>query len=1149
MPATSEYTFKITLEGKDAVAAARQIRSELEKELGKGFNFQQAKQQMSDVADLSRTTGANVAAVASGMGQATQQGDKLVYDMRQADDATRQMVSELFRSGASAQQLEQALRGGKAAVEETRKEIKWLGHDLQDVASMGRLERIGQAMAAASRQTFGMQMFAGGVERVGTMAMATGAAIIGPLTVAGKSYLEFADDAERAARQLKLNADLTAELKDETLDLSSNLGLFTSEEINQGLYTWASAIGAVAESSEDLNKLMQDSTEIQKLAAMNQESLGTTTEYVAGILGEFGMNTDQTNRTVSVLNYTADRTQATVSDLGQSFKFIGPVAASLGEDIESVAAAMGVAADAGIKGSMSGRALRQLYIRLVKPTADMNEAFNEALGLSEDLGQSWEDIVFPKGEFVGMASFIDLVAAASENMTKQQRQTLLAQMATANELPTLTALVTKQIEARKEGINVLRAEEKIMTGAIDAEVQKYAEWKEATEGITVSLEDARESWEREWQMYEDSDVARADRIQKRWDAAWKRIGEAAVESALPPLEKLAALMDEIGRYVGEHPEAVGAALKTGAILTGIGAFIMAAGKGIRLYADIKMISAATTMYMASENMLKAAGIQATSSQGMLAGLGGVAKVLGYGVAGVAGLEIGARAVGAVRGEEMGAGEALAEMSVIFRELGATIAGIGGAAAAGILGEDPAQAYVEATYEAGRLFGLIEETTTEIEGWEYELLDATDEMNSLKEAERDAKHEASALGNELAQLPEAVGDGLQTFSDAELEAIDELESYLMQRDEMIKEHNQDLADMEADFLEEEAEHYQEYLDERADLQRELAEISSEPLWRQSEDVQKSLKRQAEAYEDYQEKIEEITAKHQRKLRNLREDHDDKMEDLEAARDAKGILTERRRYTRAVRDAEESKDDQLAQQKERLEETLENEREKIATMREERKADLEEKLRELDENYHEEKVKRQEAFDEEYADKQAQHVRDLYQLRQNHAERLAAIMGWEDQVREELRRKYEGREEDLRAHLSKMRSIYADIYDVTPQAAMSVEEYRSWHEQVRGHQTGGYASGVYRLGEAGREFVLSAPTTRALERAAGYLTQEKMVAMAGGSSGGYFRMDINVTADDHFSPAFAAQTEALVQAEIVKLSQYVTQGSQPGAYRPH
>jgi len=1138
MPVSS-YRFKIELDSKDLVAEARRIRTELEKELGRGFDFQQAQQQMGAINDLSRTTGANAAVIAGGLGQAAQEGDRLVFDMRQADDATRQMISDLFRSGASAQQLEQALRGGKQGVQETRQEVKWLGRDLEEVAKMGRMERFGAAMTAAAQQTYGMRALAGGLGRVGTGMMTTGAAITGPAVLAGRRWLEYTRTVGYSARAMGLAREESEALRQELIRQSEALGMVSPEEMAEGLYMWTTGVGATARNYEDLQRIIQDTIPIQEMAYLQGIDMATATQFTAGIMGEFGLAVDETERVVDILDATADRTFATVSDLGEAFKMVGPIAHQLDISVEEAAATLGVLSDANIKGTMAGRALRQTLIGLTKTTKEEDKTLNTLLRRNEELGESWKDLAFRGEEFVGIAEWIDLLAVATENLTEEERAAALATIATANELPALTHLVGKQIEARQHGINIIRAEAKIMEGVIDSEAEAYARFVEETTGNIMDLTSAHEARARKVEGLTEEEGYRIDQLTRKWDAAMLHLGAAVMEMALPAVEELTRLLGEIAEFIEAHPEAIEAAVTTGAILTGIGAFVLAAGKGIRLYADVKMITAAATMYQASTNMLQAAGLQATTGATFLSGVGKLVGPLALIAAALSAEKFIVEKAGVpdwmqtqmARGTETYEAYSRAVQEITQGRM-----------------EPLTKAQWEAVHAGQELGDVLEETGDK---GTIATHDIAEEMRSLKEHERNAKKEAKALGNELMQLPPATTKGLAAFTEAELEAIDELEAYLRRRNELVEEQNEELADMEADFLEEQAERYQDYLTERAKLERELQDVIQDPRWRTTKEVQESLKREQEAFEEYAKRTAEILADHQKKLRDLREDHDDKMEDLEAQRDAKGILAERRRYSRAVRDANEQKDEQLAALKDRLDETIKEEREKIETLREERRADLEEKLKELDENYQEEARKRQQAHDKEMEDKRQQHIRDLQQLDRAHAERLASIMGWEERVRQFLRQSYIGREGDLREHLARMERMYLEAYNAMSQLspeAMTVEEYRQWHEDIRGHQAGGYAPrGIYRLGEAGREFVLSAPTTRALERAMGPLNQAKMLTMT--TSSGYFRLDINVMADPVFSPEFARQTEALVQAEIVSLAKHVTQGSHPGAHRIH
>src|SRR5699024_7017025 len=62
-----------------------------------------------------------------------------------------------------------------------------------------------------------------------------------------------------------------------------------------------------------------------------------------------------------------------VSGLGEAFKMVAPVAGALGYSLEDTSVALGLMANAGVKGSAAGTALRSALTNLVKPTAQMEK--------------------------------------------------------------------------------------------------------------------------------------------------------------------------------------------------------------------------------------------------------------------------------------------------------------------------------------------------------------------------------------------------------------------------------------------------------------------------------------------------------------------------------------------------------------------------------------------------------------------------------------------------------------------------------------------------------------------------------------------------------------------------------------------------------
>ena len=120
---------------------------------------------------------------------------------------------------------------------------------------------------------------------------------------------------------------------------------------------------------------------IMKLAGATGEELATTSDIVTDALTAFGMTSKDTQEMVDVLAATANNANTNVSMLGESFTYVAPVAGSMGYSIQDVSLALGLMANAGIKASNSGTALRSTISRMAAPTKQVREAM-DALGLT-----------------------------------------------------------------------------------------------------------------------------------------------------------------------------------------------------------------------------------------------------------------------------------------------------------------------------------------------------------------------------------------------------------------------------------------------------------------------------------------------------------------------------------------------------------------------------------------------------------------------------------------------------------------------------------------------------------------------------------------------------------------------------------------------
>lgn len=180
------------------------------------------------------------------------------------------------------------------------------------------------------------------------------------------------------------------------------MGSLTNKAMEMGAKTKFSATEAsdafsyMAMAGWKTEEMMSGIEGVMYLAGATGEDLAMTSDIVTDAMTAFGMAADGTStvlkdgmetevsnvtRFVDVLAATANNANTNVEMLGESFKYVAPVAGSLGYDVEDISVALGLMANSGIKASNSGTALRSVLTRMAKPTKE-SQAAMDMLGLS-----------------------------------------------------------------------------------------------------------------------------------------------------------------------------------------------------------------------------------------------------------------------------------------------------------------------------------------------------------------------------------------------------------------------------------------------------------------------------------------------------------------------------------------------------------------------------------------------------------------------------------------------------------------------------------------------------------------------------------------------------------------------------------------------
>lgn len=149
-----------------------------------------------------------------------------------------------------------------------------------------------------------------------------------------------------------------------------------------------------------------------QLAAAAQVDAGKAAEIQANALLAFGLKADYAAKAADVLSNAANASSAEITDVAQALQSGGAVANQFGLKLEDTAAAIGLLANNGIKGSDAGTLLKSALLALT-------DTSNPAQGAIEELGLTVYDA---QGRFVGLERLFGDLQAASQRMTPEMYQ-------------------------------------------------------------------------------------------------------------------------------------------------------------------------------------------------------------------------------------------------------------------------------------------------------------------------------------------------------------------------------------------------------------------------------------------------------------------------------------------------------------------------------------------------------------------------------------------------------------------------------------------------------------------------------------------------------------------------------------------------------
>lgn len=320
-----------------------------------------------------------------------------------------QMEGELYRVESALQKVHsQNSRWGQASAK-----LKGWGDNLSRAGS--KLREMGDAMRPVST------LLSGG------------------LILATKKAMDFEGQMQTTKALLSDTTSSTEELNKQT----NRLG-----EASKG---WAKKYGiSTAQINEGMQELIKGGLNanqtIGAMPAILRASKATGEDFngvmnaATSIMSQFGLTSTKTstmlkntNRVTDSLAFVANKTKAGFLDMGDAMVYVGPVAKSVGMNVEETAAAVGLLSNAGIAGEKAGTALRGALTRLLKPSKE-NAVAMEKLGFSSE--------EFRSGA-IGLPDVLDRIKKATKGMTEADKAALIAKAFGTEAQSAMNALVNE----------------------------------------------------------------------------------------------------------------------------------------------------------------------------------------------------------------------------------------------------------------------------------------------------------------------------------------------------------------------------------------------------------------------------------------------------------------------------------------------------------------------------------------------------------------------------------------------------------------------------------------------------------------------------------------------------------------------------------
>ena len=234
----------------------------------------------------------------------------------------------------------------------------------------GALNNISKDISKVGKDFEGLKKVGEGISSVGKkLTVGLSLPIAGIGVVSGKTAMDF----EAGMNKVSAISGATGKDLEKLENLAKEMGRttkFTSLESAEAL----SYMGMAGWKTQDM---LNGLPGILSLASAGGTDLALTSDIVTDGLTAMGLTAKDTDKFVDIMASTVSNANTSIELMGETLAYVGPVAGSLGIEMDDLSVAIGLMGNAGLKGSQAGTSLRAGLTNLVKPTKEMKNAMEK----------------------------------------------------------------------------------------------------------------------------------------------------------------------------------------------------------------------------------------------------------------------------------------------------------------------------------------------------------------------------------------------------------------------------------------------------------------------------------------------------------------------------------------------------------------------------------------------------------------------------------------------------------------------------------------------------------------------------------------------------------------------------------------------------